>query len=100
MVPHILSEAQNAIWVQCSQSLLTILREKQARAWHDIVTLDESWFYYITDHEPIWLPPDGKVPDRERITMESKKAMLTIVCGPTGFAVVTALESAYKSNAG
>jgi hypothetical protein len=43
-VSDILSYDQNAIWVQCSQSLLTILREQQTRAWHDTVTLDESWF--------------------------------------------------------
>jgi hypothetical protein len=72
-VPQILSEAQKATRVQCSQSLLTILREQQTRAWHDIVTLDESWFDYSTDHELIWLPPDGKVPDREHITIESRK---------------------------
>jgi hypothetical protein len=51
-----LSEAQKATRVQCSQSLLTILWEQQTRAWHDIVYLDETWFYSITDHELIWLP--------------------------------------------
>jgi hypothetical protein len=64
------------------------------------VTLDESWFYYITDHELIRLPPDGKVSDRERAAIRFEKVMLTIVCGPTGFAVVTALESGCKFNAG
>jgi histone-lysine N-methyltransferase SETMAR len=68
--------------------------------WHDILTLDKSWFHYITDHELRWLPPDGKVPNRERITIESEKAMLPIVWGPTGFAAVTALESGCKFNAG
>jgi hypothetical protein len=71
-VLHTLTEAQNATRLQCSQYLLTILREQQTRAWHDIVTLDESWFYYITDHELIWLPPDGKVPDLERARVQSK----------------------------
>jgi hypothetical protein len=96
-VPHRLSEAQKARRVQCSQSLLTRLRDQQTRAWHDIVTLDESWFYYITGHELIRLPPDGKVRDREPVTIQSKKVMLTIVCGPTGFAVVLALEGGCNS---
>jgi hypothetical protein len=64
------------------------------------VTLNESCFYYITDHELIWLPPDGKVPDRECVTIESKKGMLTIVGGPTGFAMMSALENGCKFNAG
>jgi hypothetical protein len=29
----------------------------QRRNWHDIVTLDESLFYYIPDHELMWLRP-------------------------------------------
>jgi hypothetical protein len=64
------------------------------------VTLDESWFYYITDHELIWLPPDGKVPNRERITIESKKVILTIVWVPMGFTVVIVIKSGCKFNAG
>jgi hypothetical protein len=32
------------------------------RAWHDIVTLDESWFYPSTDYEFVWLPRDEKFP--------------------------------------
>jgi predicted cupin superfamily sugar epimerase len=65
--------------VPCSKFLLTILREQQTRAWHDIVTLDELWFYYVTDHELIWLPPHGKAPDWECVTIESNKVMLAIV---------------------
>jgi hypothetical protein len=45
-------------------ALLTILRAQETRVWHDIVILDESWFYYMIDHQVIELPRDGKVPDR------------------------------------
>jgi hypothetical protein len=41
---EILSDDQKAIPVKCSRSLPTILRAQETRAWHDIVTLDESWF--------------------------------------------------------
>jgi hypothetical protein len=54
----------------------------------------------MTDHELLWLPIHGKVPDRERVTIQSRKVMLTIVCGPTGFAVVTAIKTGCKFNAG
>jgi hypothetical protein len=95
-----MTDDQNAIWVQCPKSLLTILPEQQTRVWHDIVTLDESWFSYITDHELIWLPPHGKVPDLERVKIQSKKVIPTIVWVSTGFAVVTALDRGCKFNAG
>jgi hypothetical protein len=35
------------------------------RTRHDIVSLDESWFYLSQDYEFVWLPPDEKVPERE-----------------------------------
>jgi hypothetical protein len=77
-VPHIIFDDQKAKRVKCSKFILTILLAQQTRDWHDIVTLDESWFDCITDHEPIWLPPDGKVPDRERVTIQSKNVMLAV----------------------
>jgi hypothetical protein len=64
------------------------------------MALDEFWFYYITDHELIGLPPDGKVPDLERVKIQSRNVILTIVWVSTGFAVVTALDRACKFNAG
>jgi hypothetical protein len=52
-VRHILSDDQNATRVQSSKSILTILRAEKTRDWQYMVTLDESWFYYVTDHELI-----------------------------------------------
>jgi hypothetical protein len=43
------------------------------------VILDESWFYHTIDVELIWLSPDGKVPDLERVTVESQKMIFMIV---------------------
>jgi hypothetical protein len=77
-----------------------ILLAKQIKDWHEIVTLPTSSFYYNADHELISLPPDGKVPDRERVTVHSKKAMLAILWDPTRFTIVTALESGCRFNAG
>jgi hypothetical protein len=99
-VPHIVSDDQKAKLVQCSKSLLTKLLAQQTRDWHDSVTLDEAWFYYITDHEFIWLLPDGKVPDRERVTIQSTEMMHTIVWRTAEFAGVAALESGCKFTAG
>jgi ABC-type uncharacterized transport system YnjBCD substrate-binding protein len=56
-----------------------MLEIQQVRSWHDIVTLDELWFYLSTDQEMIWLQSNEKVPTRERNTIQSKKLMLTIV---------------------
>jgi hypothetical protein len=77
-----------------------MLEVQRDRAWHEIVTLDESWFYPSTDYEFVWLPRDEKVPERERHTIQSKKFMLTIVWNPRGFHLIKALEKGRKFNAG
>jgi hypothetical protein len=41
-----------------------MLEVQLSRAWHDIVILDQSWFYLHTDYEFVWLPQDLKVPER------------------------------------
>jgi hypothetical protein len=64
------------------------------------VTLDKSWFYCFTDQELILLPPDVKVPYRERVAVQLKTVIFGIVCGPTWFTVVTALDGGHKFNAG
>jgi hypothetical protein len=42
-----------------------MLEVQRDRAWHVIVTLDESWFYLSADYEFIWLLRNEKVPERE-----------------------------------
>jgi hypothetical protein len=50
-----LSDDQKAITVNLSRDRLPILEARQAGGWNDIVSLNESWFYFSTDHEGIWL---------------------------------------------
>jgi hypothetical protein len=69
-----------------------MLEVQRDRAWHDIVTLDESWFYLSMDYEFVWLPRDEKVFERERYTIQSEKFMLTIVWNPRGFHFIKVLE--------
>jgi hypothetical protein len=61
-MPHALSDAQKGERVNLSRRLLRMLEVHCDRAWHDIVTLDESWFYLSTDYEFVWLPRDEKFP--------------------------------------
>jgi hypothetical protein len=48
-----LSEADKHVRGQLSFEFFEMLQHQKDRAWHDIVTLDESWFYFKTDHERI-----------------------------------------------
>jgi hypothetical protein len=78
-VPHLLSDDQKATRVQCTWSILAILGTQENSSWHKSVTMDKSWFYYMTKDELIWLPPDGRIPDLECVTIQSMKMMFTVV---------------------
>jgi hypothetical protein len=67
-------------------------------AWHEIVILDESWFYLSIDHEFIWFPTGAPVFDRERHMIQFLKLMLIIVWNPHGFHLVDVLSKEMKSN--
>jgi hypothetical protein len=52
--------------VTLSQEMLSVLERQEVRSWHDIVTLDESWFYLNPDHELMLLRPEEGIPESER----------------------------------
>jgi hypothetical protein len=66
-------------------------RHQKGRAWHDTVTLNESWFYFTTDQERIWLPEGTETPEREWITVQLRKMTMAIVWNLTGFYRIVAL---------
>jgi hypothetical protein len=98
-VPHLLSEAHKHTRAQLSFELFEILQHQKDRAWFDIATLDESWYDFMTDHERIWLPERTEAPERERITIHSRKMMVTIFWNSTGFYRIGALLKGMKFNA-
>jgi lipopolysaccharide export system protein LptC len=76
-----------------------MFQHQTGRAWHNIITADESWFYFTTDHERVWLRESTEAPEKERITVQSRKMMVTIVWNPTGFCRIVALPKEIKFNA-
>jgi hypothetical protein len=46
-----------------------MLQHQKDRGWYDIVTCDEPWSYFTTDHERVWLPEGTEALERERITV-------------------------------
>jgi hypothetical protein len=77
-----------------------MLERQKQRSWHGTVTLDQSSFdiNLNTDHELIWLQPDGEIPERERRMIQSEKVMLTIVWNPRGFHLINVLPKGFKFN--
>jgi hypothetical protein len=73
-------------------------QHQEDRAWPDIMTLGESWFYFATDYEWIWLPEGTEAPEREQIAIQSRKMMVTIIWNPRGFYQIVALSKGIQFN--
>jgi hypothetical protein len=76
-----------------------MLQHQKDKACDSVVTIDDSWFYFTTDHDWIWLPEVTEAPKREGIIIQSRKIMVTIVWDPTGFYRIVALHKGMKFDA-
>jgi hypothetical protein len=79
-----------------SKRFLDPLDSVQHQGWKYLVTLDEAWFYFLNQHEQIWLPDQEDPPTTQRQTINSRKAMLTVVWNPHGFHLVSLLSKGQK----
>jgi hypothetical protein len=68
-VPLFLTAEQKQIRVQMAIKLMQALSVQSTRQWHDIITLDESWIYLLSEHGLMWTAPGGIVVDMERHTL-------------------------------
>jgi hypothetical protein len=79
-------------------TIFLMLERQERRAWHNIVTLDESWSGLHADHELIWAQPDAEIPEKERHTVQYQKVMFTIVWNPGDFHLINILPKGFKFN--
>jgi hypothetical protein len=61
-VPHSLHERQKAERVSLSKDFLRILKENQKTGFANVVTGDESWFYFEYPHQSVWALPEMRFP--------------------------------------
>ena len=94
-----MSHSQKVSCVELSKSLLKSLESAEKFGYNFFYTGDESWFYLNTDYSIQWLPSDEKPSTREKITIQSKKYMLTIFWYPNGFALVKVLPEGERFTA-
>jgi hypothetical protein len=99
-VPQRLADNQNMIRVTLFREPLQAFQKEQACGWHNIVSLDEAWFYFLTDDERIWPAPGESVRDRGRHMIQSLILMIPVAWNPNGFHVVAALQKGNKFNVG
>jgi hypothetical protein len=82
--PDRLSEAQKETRVATSKRLLDLLGSVQQQGWKYLVTRDEPWFYFSSQHEQIGLSDQEDPPTIQQQTINSPKTKLTVVWNPLG----------------
>jgi hypothetical protein len=78
-VPHTLAPTQETEHATLSIKFLRQLRSIEHHGRHFVVTLDESWFYFSTDHEQVWVRMEEQPHERPRHIIRDPKMMVTIV---------------------
>jgi hypothetical protein len=88
---HELDERQRIERVDKARALLVTLNKAKKCAWHFILTGDESWFFYYTERDSVWLPPDIEVHEVARRLINTPKVMVTVFWNPTGIHILHCL---------
>jgi hypothetical protein len=74
--------------------LLFKLRADAHNNWRDLITGDESWFYYEYARDGIWTAQDDNTSEVENGIIPSRKSIPTVLWMPHGFHVMTMLDTA------
>jgi transposase len=98
-IPYTLMPPQETECLTLSIKLLHQLRSIEHHGWQFFITLDESWFYLLTDHEQTWFRIEEQPPERPTHIIQDPKMMLTIAWNPLGFHLLGALPKGDTFNA-
>jgi hypothetical protein len=75
---------------------LDLLGSVQHQGRKYLVTLDEAWFHFSSQHEQIWLPDQEDPPTIQQQRISSPKTMLTVVWNAHGIHLVSLLPKGQK----
>ena len=97
-VPHDLTPNQKKDRKFYSKEILLLLKKNQKQNYNNIVTGDESWFFFYNPQKSIW--SDKKTENPKIISKKNyqKKILLTIFFSPSGFHVIDELPEKTKFN--
>jgi hypothetical protein len=83
-IPHSLDDAHKAERVSLSTDLLMLLKENQKTGFANIITSDESWFYFEYSHQSVWVPSRDEVPERIKQKIDTKKCLDSVIWSVNG----------------
>jgi hypothetical protein len=99
LVSHEFDKRRRIERVDKARALFVTLNKAQKRAWYFILTDNESWLFYYTERDSIWLPPDVEAPEVARRLINTPKIMVTVFWNLTGIHVFDCLPKDRSFNA-
>jgi hypothetical protein len=82
-----------------ANSILKMIAEARHQSWRYFLTGDDSWSFYSTDYEQMWLPRGEMAPTTARHIISTAKVLITIFWSPLGFPVIDGLPAGEKFTA-
>jgi histone-lysine N-methyltransferase SETMAR len=98
-IPHFLTAAQTVQRVADARRLLKSLKADQKNNFRNIMTGDESWFYYQYESDAMFAHSRDEVIPRVSKTIDAKKVMFTIFFTGTQLVNLAQLPRGRKYNA-
>ena len=96
--PHDLTESQKAQHVTDSRMLLKALKADVKNNFVNIITGDESWYYWSYEYQSQWSTSRDTVPTRTLQKSDSKKSMFTLILSGYGLLTLNQLPKGQKMN--
>jgi hypothetical protein len=82
--PHSLDDTPKAERVSLSADLVRVLKENQKTGFRNILTGDESWFYFEYPNQSVWVPSRDEVPERIKQKIETEKCRISVIWSVNG----------------
>ena len=92
-IPHNMTQADRDRRVRDSEALLDTLARAEKDSFRFLVTGDETWFFYTSPHNGLWLPPEAEAPTFPRPSHYAPKTMITVFWGIRGVEIILALPA-------
>jgi hypothetical protein len=97
-VPHELTVAQKRQRIADSRRLFQSLIADGPNEFTNIITVDESWYYWVYQHSSQWSTSRDLVPTRTLQKIDSKKSMFPLIFGGHGLLTLDELPKWCKMN--
>lgn len=95
---HILSQEIKVKRIETSKELFEFLTNANVQKLYKVLKQDETWIYFISTWNSMWLEVGRPIPEKPKRMIGSKKVMISVIWGITGIKSIKMLPIGEKFN--